>query len=373
MMKKFALWVLVAAPLLAQNIVGTWQGTLTNPQGKSLRLVLKVSRADDESLKAVLYSIDQQAPPINAGAVTLQGSSFKVTIPAVGGGYEGKFEGDTITGTWNQGAGTPLNLTRATPATEWAIPEPPPPPKLMPKDANPTFEVSTIKPSNPDTPGKSILVGRGGQNLFTTTNTTVYELIAFAYGMHPRQITGGPSWIDSDKWDISAKPDQPGLPSVTQLSKMVQKLIEDRYQLTFHREKKELSVYAITVAKSGSKLAKSEGQGNLPGFGGPPGNIGARNTTLEEFAGFLQARVLDRPVVDQTGLAGRFDLQLKYAPDAAQQAQAGPGGSAPAPAVNTDLPDLFAAFQQQLGLKLEATKAQVDVMVIDKISKPSEN
>ena len=168
-MKKLALWALAAAPLLAQSIVGTWQGTLTNPQGKALRIVLKVSRADNESLKAVLYSIDQQSPPINASAATLQGSSFKVTIPAVGGGYEGKLEGDTISGTWNQGAPAPLNLARATPATEWAIPEPPPPPKLMPKDANPTFEVSTIKPSKPDAPGKSILVGRGGANLFTTT------------------------------------------------------------------------------------------------------------------------------------------------------------------------------------------------------------
>lgn len=75
--------------------------------------------------------------------------------------------------------------------------------------------------------------------------------------------------------------------------------------------------------------------------------------------------------MDQTGLAGRFDLQLKYAPDAAQQAQAGPG--APAPPANTDLPDLFAAFQQQLWLKLEPTTAQVDVMAIDKLTKPSEN
>jgi uncharacterized protein (TIGR03435 family) len=82
----------------------------------------------------------------------------------------------------------------------------------------------------------------------------------------------------------------------------------------------------------------------------------------------LQARVLDRPVVNQTGLAGPFDLQLKYAPDASQQAQAGPGAPAP-----TDLPDLFAALQRPLGLKLESTKAQVDVMVIDRLTKPSEN
>ena len=188
-MKKLALWVSAAAPLLAQSTVGTWQGTLTNPQGKSLRIVLKISRADNESLKAVFYSIDRQSPAIKANSATLQGSSLKVTIPAIGGGYEGKLEGDTITGTWNQGAPAPLNLARATPATEWAIPDPPPPPKLMAKDANPTFEVSTIKPNKPDAPGKSILVGRGGANLFTTTNTTVYELIAFAYGMHRRQVT----------------------------------------------------------------------------------------------------------------------------------------------------------------------------------------
>jgi uncharacterized protein (TIGR03435 family) len=383
-MKKWMLWIIAFAAmvpggaLFAQNIAGTWQGTLQPPQGRALRLVVKISRSDDESLKAVLYSIDQGGQPINASAITFQGSTLKITIAAIGGGYEGKMgaDGDSIVGSWSQGgAPAPLNLLRATPATAWAIPEPPPPPKLMPADANPVFEVATIKPSRPDAPGSSILVGRGGSNLFTTTNTTLNDLIIFAYGLHSRQVTGGPSWAESEKYDLSAKPDLPGLPNVTQLKTMVQKLLAERFQLTFHREKKELSVYAITVAKNGPKLDKSQANaGSLPGFGGRgPGGVAVRNSTMEELAGFLQSRVVERPVVDQTGLAGRYDFTLRWTPDAAQLAALGPNAPPPPPPSADAPPDLFAAFQQQLGLKLEATKAPVDVLVIDKAMKPSEN
>src|SRR5438045_3224779 len=182
--------------LFAQNISGTWQGSLQGPQGGApLRIVMKISRADDESLKAVMYSIDQGAQPINASAVTLQGSNLKMTVVAIGGNYEGKFSGDTITGTWTQGGRpAPLNLARATAETAWAIPEPPPPPKPMAGEGTPSFEVATIKLSNPDTPGQSILVGRGGGNLFTTTNTSLRDLIIFAYGIHVRQLTNAPAW-----------------------------------------------------------------------------------------------------------------------------------------------------------------------------------
>ena len=93
---------------------------------------------------------------------------------------------------------------------------------------------------------------------------------------------------------------------------MVQKLLAERFDLAFHREKRELSAYTITVGKNGPKLAKNESAGILPGFGGRgPGGIGVRNSTMAEFAGFLQARVLDRPVLDQTGLRGRFDFTLE--------------------------------------------------------------
>jgi uncharacterized protein (TIGR03435 family) len=372
-LKGLALSALLAASAFAQNIVGTWQGTLATPQ-RELRLVMKVTRADNESLKGMFYSIDQPGPGIAASTVTLQGSAFKVAIPAIGGTYEGKLtaDGTTITGTFTQGGPLPLNLTKATPSTEWAIPEPPPPPKVMAADAKPSFEVATIKPSVPDSPGQGLNVGRGGGNAFTTLNLPVIELIKFAYGVHGKQVTGGPGWLESEKVDILAKPDTPGIPNATQLRTMVQKLLAERFGLEFHREKRELSAYVITLDKAGVKMAKVEGnRGNLPGFGGRgPGAIGVRNSTMPEFADFLQARILERPVVDQTGLTDRYDFTLEWKPD---PSQLGPNAPATLPANLEERPDLMTAIRQQLGLKIEAGKAAVEVLVIDKIVKPTEN
>ena len=284
-------------------------------------------------------------------------------------------DGASIAGTWSQGnAPAPLNLLRATEATAWAIPEPPPPPKRMPADAKPTFEVATIKPSGPETRGQFITVGRGGGNLFTTGNSTLQDLIVFAYGVHPRQLSGAPGWVETERYDVSGKPDTAGLPSIPQMQSMVQKLLAERFQLTFHREKKELSCYAITVAKTGLKISKTANSlGALPGFGGRgPGDIIVQNATMTEFAGFLQSRILERPVVDQTALTDRYDFGLKWTPDRAQ-APAGPNAPPPPPDNADAPPDLFTAFLQQLGLKIESTKAPVEVLVIDKVEKPSAN
>jgi uncharacterized protein (TIGR03435 family) len=158
---------------------------------------------------------------------------------------------------------------------------------------------------------------------------------------------------------------------------MIQKLLADRFQLKFHIEKRELPVYAMVVLKTGTKLVVSQADPNaFPGIGFSQGpgvlSLMGRNTGLDGVANALQSNVLDRPVVNQTGLTGRYDFGLKFTPDATQIANFGAG----APAVATDPdapPDIFAAFQQQLGLKLESTKAAVDVIVIEKIERPSEN
>ncbi|MGA2115354.1 MAG: TIGR03435 family protein [Bryobacteraceae bacterium] len=155
---------------------------------------------------------------------------------------------------------------------------------------------------------------------------------------------------------------------------MLRKLLADRFHLAFHRENKELSAYAIVVGKTGSKLTKSTGDPNgLPGLGFRGlGLLNARNANMVDFAGLMQSTVLDRPVVDQTGLSGRFDFELKWTPDEFQFA--GLGVKVPPPTDNVDaLPDLFTAIQQQLGLRLESTKALVDVLVIDRVEKPSAN
>jgi uncharacterized protein (TIGR03435 family) len=214
--------------------------------------------------------------------------------------------------------------------------------------------------------------------MLNTTDTSVSDLIKFAYGVHPRQITGGPAWLETEKYDVTGKPDVAGLPSLNQLKIMVQKLLADRFQLTFHRDQKEQSVYAITVVKTGAKMAKNETNPNgLPGFGGPPlRGFNVRNSTMAEFAGVMQANFMERPVVDQTGFgATRYDFVLKWTPDGAQPSPGGGAGAGATPATDNleAPPDLFTAFQQQLGLKLESTKAPVDVLVIDRVEKPSAN
>ena len=381
MLFRIALAVLSAGASLApafaqQNIVGTWQGTLkAGPQ--ELRTVIKISMTDAEKLTAVFYSIDQRSPAIPVTTFTRNGSTVKMTINALNGTYEGRVSGDgnTIEGTWTQGGPpAPLTLTRATNETAWTIPEPPPPPKPMAADARPAFEVATIKPSDPARPGKLFTVR--GQEVITI-NTTLSDLITMAYDLHVKQITGAPAWLESEKYDITGKPEIPGQPNIAQLKIMIQKLLADRFQLKFHREKKELSVYAITVAKTGEKVTKSQSDPNaLPGlfFGRAPAgmNFNVRNATIAEVASVLQGSVLDKPVVDQTGLKEKYDFILKFTPDPGQMT--GLGGAPPPPPDNIEAPpDIFAAFQQQLGLKLESTKAPADVIVIDRVEKPSEN
>jgi bla regulator protein blaR1 len=378
-MKFPTLWMILLAAvpgsvLQAQNLTGTWQGSLQGPQGPALRVVMKITRAPDESLKAVLYSIDQGGTPLNATSVSQQGSTVKIALPAIGGTYEGKVsaDGNSIAGAWSQGpAPAPLNLTRATPETAWVIPEPPPPLKAMAANADPGIEVATIKPSRPD---EAFSLGAGRAGVFTTTATPLRTLIQFANGIHPRQISNGPSWMDSDRYDVTIKPDQDGIPTIPQMRVLVRKLLADRFNLVSHREKKQLSVYAITAAKGGPKLIPHEGPAsNQPSFGFGRGMLNIRNTTMTEFAGFLQANILEQPVVDETGLTDRFDFNVRYTPDAAQLANL-PAGVPPPPPINDDSPpDLFTAFQQQIGLKLEPKKALVDVVVVDSVERPSDN
>jgi uncharacterized protein (TIGR03435 family) len=239
----------------------------------------------------------------------------------------------------------------------------------MPADADPEFDVAVIKPSEPGSPGKGINV-RGRQ--LSTLNFSLQDMIKFCYGLHASQIIGAPSWVESENFNVTAKPAGEGQPNTKQWQIMIQKMLADRFQLTFHHEKKELSVYAITVGKNGPKLTKSAGDPNgLYGAGGPPSAFSARNINMGELAEVMQSNLLDKPVVNQTGLSGRFDFTLKFTPD---QTQLPPGVRLPPPPDDgTAPPDLFTAMQEQLGLKLQATKAPVDVIVIDRVAKPSGN
>lgn len=364
---------LLGTTLLAQDIAGNWQGTLQPPQGPALRLVLKISLENDR-LKALAYSIDRNPQPIPANAITRDGSGVKISFSAIAGGYEGKLtaDGNSIAGTWRQDSFSgPLRLIRATPETAW-IPELPPPPKNMRTDVEPGIEVATVKPSRPDE-GFGLGAGQGGPNVFSTTGTTVRTLIQFANGVHPRQITG-PGWIDSERYDVTIKADQQGAPNIPQERVLMQKLLADRFKIVSHRVKKELSIYALTIAKGGPKLAAHPGPpSNQWGYGFGLGSINGRNSTMTEFAGWLQANLMEQPVIDRTGLTDRYDFSLRYTPDPSMRLTNIPN-AVPRTATDADAPpDLFTAFQQQLGLKLESTHGPVDIVVVDSIERPSAN
>jgi uncharacterized protein (TIGR03435 family) len=376
-MKKLALCIVAFAALLpstlsAQDISGDWQGTLHTD--KPLRIVLKISKGDKDTLSAKFYSIDQSGQPSPVTSVTRQESVVKFSVQPIGGTYEGKLnaDGKSIAGTWTQADHPlPLTLVRATPETAWAIPEPRPPIVRMAPDAIPGIEVATIKPSPPDAQGRLFSVR---DHQVSTINTSLDELIMRSYGIHVRQIAGSEPWMSSEKYDIVIVPDVPGQPSFQQGLLLIQKLLADRFQLKFHREKKESPVYALTLAKDGPNLTKSEGDPNSnPSLVfNALGSLPARNATMADFASVMQATVMDRPVVDQTGLQGRYDFLLKWTPDESQFLSLRPPGSSFPPPKDDAPPNLSTALQQ-LGLKLELTKAPVDILVIDHAERPSAN
>jgi uncharacterized protein (TIGR03435 family) len=354
----------------AGNIAATWQGILHS--GRDLRFVVNITKESDGALRATFYNIDGAPGGIPVISTTLNGSLLKLDLPF--GTYEGTVsaDGDSITGTWRQGPNPlPLNFARATPETEWTIPRPPPRMPPMAADANPAFEVATIKPSGPEERGPRF---EFQHRRFSVIHTSLNDLIRFSYGLQERQIAGAPDWVNSENYDISAEPDGEGEPSIKQWQSMVKKLMADRFQLKLHYEKRELSVYVLTVARTGAKMTRSQSDPSAPpGLGfGPPGNFGATNATMADFAEALGQGALDRPVVDQTGLTGRFDFRLTWTPDEAHFAAV--GGSKPSPTESADTPpDLFTAIQERLGLKLLSTKAPVDVLVIDHAERPSAN
>jgi uncharacterized protein (TIGR03435 family) len=359
----------------AQDLSGTWQGTLH--AGQDLRLVLKITKTEGGVFNAVAYSIDQGGAPIPVTKITLDGGAVKMSVTAIGGTYEGKMsaDGKSIVGSWSQGPNPlPLTYTRATPETEWTIPNPPPPVPPMAANADPGFDVATIKPSEPGKQGKGFGFRAGH---FVTFNTNMNDLIAFAYGLHSKQIIDAPAWFGTDLFDIEAKPDTEGRPNLKQMGIMVQKLLTERFQLKFHHDKRELSVYAITVAPGGPKMTKTTSAAtDQQGFGFRAlGDLTVRNMNMADFATWMQSGVMDRPVMDQTGLTDRYDFPLKWTPDDSQFAQfRGVGATPPPPTEDPNAPpSLYTAVQEQLGLKIAPAKLPDDVIVIDHAEKPSAN
>jgi uncharacterized protein (TIGR03435 family) len=348
----------------AQDIAGTWQGTLQQAP-KPQRIVLKISKDAAAGWKGLAYNLD--TPMAYEGRATtlmsLHGTDLRFAIAPMDSTYQGKLsdDGATITGTWTQN-GTPLSLVlaRATGETAWEIPQAE---TLMAKDADPGWDVVSIKPRDPNDPSNVQVMSTRGREV-VILNRSVQGMVLFAYGLHKKQITGAPAWMDTLRWDIHGVPDIPGEPDEKHMQILIRKLLEERFGLKVHKETKELPVYAVTVAKGGHKMTRSTGDPSGPPYESETSNGGIMtmhmtNISMNEFAPGL-GYFLDRPAVDQTQLPGRYDFQMKWTIDESK-----------APADGTAPPGMFTAIQEQIGLKLEPVKAQTQMLVIDAVQQPT--
>jgi uncharacterized protein (TIGR03435 family) len=352
-------------PAHAQDIVGTWQGTI--PNSEFTRLVLKISISEDKTLKVDAYDLDHGAlrqPLLDA---TFDGLTLKFPLAGHSGNYIGKMsaDGNNIVGSWKQEEDShpvALTFTRATPSTLWAFPTVGGGLSPMARDAHPSFEVATIKPAAPGEESHSLnTLGMQGR-YFTASNIDLLGLIENAYQLQPRQILGAPDWANSAHFDITGVPDTPGQPSGYQVLEMYQRLLTDRFKLTFRRTTKEFPVYALVPWPNGPKLTKSSGDPNgtmrVIMRSKEDGSLVVTfsNTSMPELVLHLMHIIPERQVVDRTGLKDRYDFRLTFSYDP----------SAPEP-------DIYDAVQQQLGLKLQGTRALVEVIHIEHVEQPTAN
>ncbi|HEX3877711.1 MAG TPA: TIGR03435 family protein [Bryobacteraceae bacterium] len=372
-MKSLLLLLALPGAILGQALEGTWQGTLTPAPNREIRIAFNITK-DGNAYRGLYYNIEA-GRQLNLGAITLQGNTIKILIPGMGGTYEGKFEadGNSITGALTQGAKTlPLPLKRANSETAWELPATRALPPL-PEGTKLEFEVASIKPANG---GRPVGVGFNvSATELRSSNISVAGLITFAFELHLSQVVGLPAWAGTDGYEIGARLPQGGDPTDAQLRTMLKNLLQSRFGLAFHTEKRELPVYAIGIGKngpSGVKMTTNTTSGLRMTSQGL-GRVNFQGATMGALAAQLQLRVLDRPVIDQTGLKDRYDFTLDWRPDEFQFPAVPAERRAAAAANNDALPDLFTAFQEQLGLKLQLTKAPVTVLAIDQVSRPSEN
>ena len=246
------------------------------------------------------------------------------------------------------------------------------------------FEVASVKPADPGAQGTRIqLAPGGGMNM---VNAAVKQLITFAYDVRESQIVGGPDWLGSQRYDIIAKAppsDGPTDPRQMtndqrtvfqqQMRERVRNLLAERFQLTVHRETKEIPIYALILAKNGSKLQPAKEQESFRhGMQVRRGQMNAEGASLQMLANAL-SNIAGKPVIDRTGLKGNFDFKFEWTPETALTPGAPGERQEPGSQVDLSGPSLFAALQEQLGLKLDSQKGPVEMIVIDRLEKASAN
>ena len=236
-------------------------------------------------------------------------------------------------------------------------------PAMMAKDADPDWEVVTVKAADPNASTAGFNVH--GHEI-AVERKTVEAMLIYGYGVHERQLRGVPDWARTEVWDAQGIANVPGHPDHGQMQSLVRKLLSERFRLVLHKEPKEMEVYALTVAKGGPRMEKSTGDPNGPSKesdneNGAQATMRVENFSMGELSAILTGLFLDRPAVDRTELKGRYNFQLKWTWDMTRE-------TAPdAP------PGLITALQDQLGLKLESGKAPVETLIVEKVERPTAN
>jgi bla regulator protein BlaR1 len=242
------------------------------------------------------------------------------------------------------------------------------PPSLAQLHADGAFEVASVKPSAPNIRGIWFTPTNGK---LTVKNAPLEWIMAEAYQVQPFRfrLANAPGWIRTARYDIDAKAPDPKA-SKAELAGMLRKLLAERFHLSIHREMKEAPVYSLTVGKGGPKLQPPEHPDGPHGIDYRNGGtiLLGRNATMEEFADSISFR-MERTVVDKTGLTRHYDFRLEFAPD---EFVARFGEDRPA-ATDLNSTNVFTALQEQLGLKLEAGRGPVEMLVIDRVERPTEN
>jgi len=227
----------------------------------------------------------------------------------------------------------------------------------------PRFEVASVKPTPPDQYNGSSGIA-SGHGRIDGERVTLLRCILGAYHVSPRQVIGGPPWLDTDRFEIAAKADH-RTEDDEELMIMLRALLAERFQLALHRETRTMDALVLEVVKNGPKLEKSSGTGANSNTSGSHGALNATDTPMATLAEVL-SRTIGSPVVNGTNLDGAYNFKLTWNPEADRPLKPGE-----APADNG--PNLFTALQQQLGLRLQARKLPVEVLVIDRAEKPAAN
>lgn len=230
----------------------------------------------------------------------------------------------------------------------------------------PSFDVASIRPHAPD--DARFYVKLPAQGRFSATGSVAKLVVMLAYDVQEAQIAGGPDWFATEKWDIEAKSDNPSGHSVEETRQMLQNMLAERFGLRVHRETEQRPAYVLTVAKGGPKFKPAEqGSTNVRVTGN---SISLERGDLVRITQLLSS-ALGRPVVDRTGLKGLYDLSLKW--DDAPVPEGGVTGSDVAAAPGNDHGSIFTAIQDQLGLRLDSQRTAVEVIVVDRMERPSPN